>query len=418
MADDAYNTLTPLPPVLRRLRQLSLPIAVIAIVVALLGLPFDPSAFYNGYLFGWWFWLGLSLGSLAVLMMHTLTGGYWGGPIRRHLESAARVLPIVAVLVIPILIGRAYIFPWANPDLVKANEVLTKQSHYMTLSLFTFRVVMYFAIWSLLAVRVSRLGYAYDRTGDHRYLAKMQATAAPGEVLLAITVTAAAVDFLMCRDAGWFSTMYGFIILAGQLLGAIVFSLVMMRPLRLIQPVRDLLTPDTLNDIGNLFLAFTVFWFYVTFGQFLIIWMGDEKTDSFWFTNRGMGQFYNPWVWWAVGLALLGFLIPFALLLQRPVKRNIMTISGLAICVMFMRLADIYWQIKPSGIGAGYNVSLTVTAVVSALWHDLPMPIAIGGIWMFFYLGNLASRPLVGRSVDEEPGHATAAHGGASVQTI
>jgi hypothetical protein len=106
----------------------------------------------------------------------------------------------------------------------------------------------------------------------------------------------------------------------------------------------------------------------------------------------------------AISLALLNFLTPFLLLLQRAVKRNIATLGALAACALFLRLTDAYWLIKPSGINAtlaSYNTHFSIGALLRALWLDLPMPLGIGGIWMFFYLSFLGSRPLVGRAIDE-----------------
>jgi hypothetical protein len=399
-----YNAIVPLPIGLQRLRQLGLVVAVVAAVITLPGILASPEAFYTGYLFGFWFWLAISLGSLGVLMMHTLTSGNWGRPIRRHLEASARVVPVMALLAIPIVVGRYWLFPWAHPELVAQNPILQKQAPYMNTHLLVIRLAIYFSIWTLLAVRMSRLGLLYDKTGDASVVSRMKKTAGPGEVILAVTITLCAVDLLMARDAGWFSTMYGFIICGGMLLSAIIFSLVMLWALSTVPGIRHLITPDVLIDLGNLFLAFTVFWFYVCFGQFLVIWMGDEKIDTFWFTNRGLGQVWNPWCLLAISLALLNFLTPFLLLLQRAVKRNIATLGALAACALFLRLTDAYWLIKPSGINAtlaSYNTHFSIGALLRALWLDLPMPLGIGGIWMFFYLSFLGSRPLVGRAIDE-----------------
>jgi hypothetical protein len=408
-----YDTIVPLPIGLQRLRQVALVITVLAAVITITGVFASPEAFYTGYLFGFWFWLSISLGSLGVLMMHTLTQGHWGRPIRRHLEAAARVIPVMALLAIPILLGRYWLFPWAHPEMVAHSIPLQKQAPYMNTHLLIVRLAVYFSIWTLLAVRMSRLGLVYDKTGDPKVVHAMKRTAGPGEVILAVTITLCSVDLLMARDAGWFSTMYGFIICGGMLLSGIICSILMLWAFSDTPGIRDLISPDVLIDIGNLFLAFTVFWFYVCFGQYLVIWMGDERIDTFWFTNRGLGQVWNPWCLLAISLSLLNFLTLFILLLQRALKRNITSLGILAACALFLRLTDAYWLIKPSGIHATYDTHFSIPAVLRALWLDLPMPLGIGGIWLFCYLSFLSSRPLLTRPLDE-----VAPHPGATTGTV
>jgi hypothetical protein len=381
------------PPIVRKISQRSLAFGVVFAVLAIIGtFVFHDGAdqFYRGYLLGYMCWLGVALGSMAILMIRHLTGGGWGMVIRRILGAGMRTLPVLTILFIPILIAAwtKHMYPWAMPlnavsddhireHLAKNNFI--RQS-YLNVSGFFWRAIIYFAIWNVLSFLLSRWSKQTDAPGAPDNTQKFKAVAGPGLILYAFTISFAAIDWVMSLDPTWISTIFGLIILIGEVLSAMCFAVVVERILVDYRPMSELLTPDFVHDHGKWILTFIMVWAYFSFSQWLIIWAGNLPNEITFYLKR----INNGWGYVAVALALFHFAIPFAFLLSRPFKRNIRKLVWLAIWLMLMRYVDLFWIIEPN-----FSKRISIT------WADIVLPIAIGGFWMWYFFRNLASLPLL-----------------------
>ena len=384
--------LTP-PPVVRTIGQRSLIVGIVFAIGAIILAFVRPDQFYRGYLLGFMCWLGVSLGSMAILMIRHLTGGGWGMVIRRILGAAMRTLPILTVLFIPIVIAvlQHRIYPWAvwtaSPDAVQdphIHEHLAKHgfilSSYLNSSGFIIRAIIYFAIWNVISFLLSHWSRQTDREGHPDNTQKFKAVAGPGLILYAFTITFAIIDWVMSLDPSWISTIFGLIILIGEVLSAMCFAVVVERILVNYKPMSEMLRSDFVHDHGKWMMTFIMVWAYFSFSQWLIIWAGNLPGEiSFYMTRISFG-------WGKVGLflVLFHFAVPFAILLSRPFKRDIRKLVWLAIWLMLMRWVDLFWIIEPN-----FSKNLSITAA------DIVVPIAIGGIWLWFFFRNLASMPLL-----------------------
>jgi len=135
------------PHSLERYQRPVLLIGIAALGVCAVGGFFAPAQFFRSYLFAFLFWAGVALGCMAVAMLHHVTGGGWGLPIRRPLESATRTLPLLLVLFLPIILGAGRIYEWADPAAVAHDPLLKQKSLYLNVPFFTGRAVLYFAAW-------------------------------------------------------------------------------------------------------------------------------------------------------------------------------------------------------------------------------------------------------------------------------
>lgn len=377
------------PPVVRKISQRSLLIGVVMAVVAAILAFIHPDEFYRAYLLGFMCWLGVALGSMAILMIRHLTGGGWGTVIRRILGAAMRTVPLLAILFIPIVIAvwQQRIYPWAMPlDAVRdqhIHEHLEKHAFvrsYLNFSGFFIRAIIYFAIWNVLSFLLSKWSKQTDRASAPDNSQRFKAVSGPGLILYAFTIGFAAIDWIMSLDPSWVSTMFGLIILIGQLLSAMAFAVVVERILYNYEPMSELLKPDFVHDHGKWMLAFTMVWAYFSFSQWLIIWAGNLPPEITFYLTR----LNNGWGGIGLFLVLFGFATPFAMLLSRPFKRNIRKLVWLAVWIMLMRYVDLFWIIEP-------NFSKTFTVTVA----DIVVPIAIGGFWLWYFFRNLGSLPLV-----------------------
>jgi hypothetical protein len=344
-----------------------------------------PDEFYRAYLLGFMCWLGVALGSMAILMIRHLTGGGWGMVIRRILGAAMRTLPLLAFLFIPVILGTHHLYIWARPLSEVADKHLREHLEditrtYLTPRGFFWRAVFYFAIWNLLSFLLSHWSKQTDHAGAPDNTQRFKAVAGPGLILYAFTISFAAIDWVMSLDPSWISTIFGLIILIGEVLSAMCFAVVVERILFNYKPMSEMLKPDFVHDHGKWMLTFIMVWAYFSFSQWLIIWAGNLPAEITFYLKRLNGG----WGWIGLILALFHFAVPFAILLSRSFKRDIRKLVWLAVWLMLMRFVDLFWIIEP-------NFSQTFKLTLA----DVVVPVAIGGLWLAYFFRNLGALPLL-----------------------
>jgi hypothetical protein len=373
------------PEVVKKISQRSLVIGIVFAVIAI-GLALKrPDEFYRAYLLGFMCWLGVALGSMAILMIRHLTGGGWGMVIRRILGAAMRTLPLLTILFIPVIFGVRRLYIWAQPltnveDTHLREHLKRITQTYLTMNGFVIRAVFYFAIWNLLSFLLTKFSRQQDSPNPPDNVGRFRTVSGPGLILYAFTISFAVIDWIMSLDPSWISTIFGLIILIGEVLSAMCFAVVVERILFNYKPMSEMLKPDFVHDHGKWMLTFIMVWAYFSFSQWLIIWAGNLPTEITFYLKR----LSNGWGSIGLFLVLFHFAIPFALLLSRPFKRDIRRLVWLAVWLILMRYLDLFWIIEPN-----FSKTIALTAA------DLIVPIAIGGIWLWYFFRNLAALPLL-----------------------
>jgi hypothetical protein len=353
--------------------------AIFSVICAALAFVW-PDEFFRAYLLAYVFWIGVSLGSLALLMTQYLSGGNWGVVIRRQLEAASGVLPLMAVLFLPILVGMRRLYVWTHAQDFPGDKQLARIAHlWLTTNGFVVRAVIYFVIWIGLAWLLNRASAAEDRATSPGKT-PFKVISGPGLILYAFTISFAIIDWVMSLDPHWISTIYGAIFIAGELLAALCLAVVVEGIFARYDPMKELLRPKEVHDHSKLILAFIMLWAYFSFSQLLIIWAGNLPHEITWYTRRLYGG------WQVVGLLLFlfHFALPFLVLLSRPFKRRAQSMIWLASWMLVMRYVDVFWHIE-----ANFSKTFHVTLL------DLLMPFAIGGLWMWMFFRNLRKQPLL-----------------------
>jgi len=355
-------------------------VGIIGVLIAAAGFVIDRGQFLRSYLFAYLFWTGTAIGGMAILLLHHVVGGRWGMMIRRMCEAGARTLPFMGALLIPILLFIPDLYPWARREAAQDANIQAKAA-YLNVPFFIGRAVFYFAIWFLYSYLLSKWSAEQDRTGDTRLIDKMRSVSAPGLLVFVVTTSFAFIDWIMSLEPHWFSTIYGAMFLIGQVLQCFAFFIALVIILSRRPPLKDYMTPQHLHDLGNMMFAFTMLWAYLSFSQFLIIWAGNLPEEIPWYIRRLNGG----WGAIAVTLVIFHFCVPFVVLLQRGVKRTPNLLFNMCLLMLLVRLVDVYWVVEPSF----YDRQLRVS------WMDFVMPVAIGGVWLALFFGQLKSRPLV-----------------------
>src|SRR5512145_2860711 len=308
-------------PELARLQQRALIVGIAGLVAAAIGAALNLEQFYRSWLIGFLFCLGLTLGSLGLLMLQHLSGGQWGLVSRRVFEASARTLPLVAILFVPVLVGIPSVFEWSHTDVVMNDAVLSQKAPYLNTTFFIVRAVVYFAFWLFCSYLLTTWSSGQDQgtVGVTRAdSVRFRTVSAPGLLFLVLTITFASVDWIMSLDPHWYSTIFGLLTVAGQGLSALAFTIAVLSLLASVPPLARYLTPRHFHDLGKLLLAFVMLWAYLAFSQFLIIWSGNLPEEIPWYLERMRGG------WGILALLLIvgHFALPFALLLSRDLKRH------------------------------------------------------------------------------------------------
>jgi len=373
-----YEISPELDETLKRWQQPAVLVGVMLFVVSIIGAFFNPDEFFRSYLFSYLFWIGLALGSLAILMTQYLTGGAWGVMTRRIFESASRTLPYLAIFFIPIGIGIPRLYRWSHPAIVQGDEILRHRAGYMNPGAFILRAIAYFLIWLALSYFLNKWSGEEDERGNQeRRLAKLSA---PGLILYVFTVTFSSVDWAESLADHWFSTMWGFLFVAGQGLIAMCFGILILALLSRRKPMSEAVRPIHFHDLGKLLLMFVMLWAYFQFSQLLIVWSGNLSNEIPWY----MPRFASNWRALSIVLIYGQFFVPFLLLLSRRLKRNPWTLAGVALLLIVMRWIDLFWVVMPE-----FYKGLQVH------WLNFTVPLGLGGMWIGAFIWQLKKRPLL-----------------------
>jgi hypothetical protein len=384
MIETALSTFS-IPPALGRAiskyRNTAAFLGLVGLLASIAGWVMEPEQFYRSYLIAFFFWFGISVGSLALLMVQHLTGGAWGMVIRRILEAGSRTLPFMAVLFIPLLFSIHSLYEWSDLSRVAHDKVLQDKQIYLNPTFWIVRTVIYFVILNLLMYLLNKWSLQEDSEGGFKRASAMEKLSAPGIIIYVFIMTFACTDWIMSLTPHWFSTIFGFMTVVGQGLSTFAFATAVLMLLAGCAPLAEAVTKKHMHDLGKLILAFVMLWAYMNFSQLLIIWSGNLPEEIPWYTNRLYGSWEN------VGIFLLvfHFVVPFLILLSQAVKRNPKTLTALAVFIIVVRIVDVIWLVEPSFHPHSCFIS----------WLDLAAPLGVGGAFVALFLMELAKRPLM-----------------------
>jgi hypothetical protein len=381
------------PESVGRLEKRALVVGVLGVIASVIGWITKPDTFFQSYLMAFLLVLGLSLGSLGLLMLQHLTSGHWGIMIRRPLEAATRVLWLIPLFFVPLIFGMKYLYTthtvddqvrigWLDAPRPPAEGHLSDlQQWYLTHTGFLIRAVIYFALWIGLMTLFNVMSRQQDVNREDRALrARFKFWAGPGILLYVFGMTFAAIDWAMSLSPHWASTIYGFLFVAGQAISAMSLMIITVVMFSHAEPFSHIIQKRHLHDLGKLLFTFNMLWAYFGFSQLLIIWSGNQPEEISFYRSR----LYGGWGVVAVMVLVLHFFIPFFALLSRDLKRNQALLPKIAMWLLAMRCLDLYWWTRPE---------FTSNALPS-LW-DVATLLALGGIWLWFFALQLKQLPLL-----------------------
>jgi hypothetical protein len=335
------------------------------------------------YLVGYSYWLGTALGGLVFLMLQYVTGGAWGLFLRRILEASASMILPLAVLFIPILIGLPFAYEYGQwTPLHPHDPKLQGKAIWLSAPAVTIKAVFFFACWIGMAYLFRRWSKQQDEGANGSLLERCETLGAPGIVVYALTITFASIDWVMALEPEWYSTIFPAMFSVGQLLNGYAFALMVFLLLSDRPPFAGSIHASHMRDFGSLLLAFVMFWAYMSFSQFLLIWVGNLPEENPWYLLRSRGG----WQYIAILIALFHFAVPFLLLLLRDIKEHRQRLLAVASGLLIMRFIDLFWWIEPSRKHEGEYFFWLL---------DLAAWVAVGGLYVWWFAGQLRSRSLL-----------------------
>jgi hypothetical protein len=349
-------------------------VAVLGIAgCAILGIG-NPKQFYFSWLVSFLFFTSLALGALFFVLIQYAAQGGWGVVLRRIGETVFMTIPLMAILFVPVLFGMHDLFEWTHHEAVESDALLQWKSPYLNVPFFLIRAGLFFVIWSFIALVYYRGSGSQDTTGDPGVSARLRKFAGPGIIVLALTQSFAAIDWIMSLTPHWYSTMFGVYFFAGSFVGFIALLSILAVASRGAGLLDTVISVEHLQDVGKLLFAFTAFWAYIAFSQFFLIWYANLPEETIWFKARMEGS------WQTVSILLMAghFASPFFYLMGRAVKRRGATLALGGAWLLTMHFIDIYWQVMPTLHPEGFSPSILDVAAFLAVGGSF---VAVGG-WL------------------------------------
>jgi hypothetical protein len=341
-----------------------------------------PKQLFLSYLVGYNYWLGSALGCLVFLMLQYVTGGAWGLLLRRILEAAAGMLPLLAVLFVPMLLGLPYVYEYGQWSIVPTVPNEHGKAVWLSAPFVTGKAILFFTCWIGLALLFRRWSKQQDDGANGRCLERCEGAGAPGIIVYALTITFASIDWVMSLEPDWYSTIYPVMFAVGQLLNGLAFAVTVLLLLADRPPFAGALRPTHLRDLGSLLLTFVIFWAYMSFSQFLLVWVGNLPEEIPWYLRRSR----EGWQYVVIVIAICHFGLPFLMLLMRDIKEHRNRLLGVAVALLAMRFLDMFWWVEPAFEHEGQYFFWLL---------DLSAWVGVGGVCMWWFLGQLRSRPLL-----------------------
>jgi hypothetical protein len=288
------------------------------------------------------FLLTLGLGNLFLVALERLVGAHWSVPMRRVPERIASLIPLAVVLLFIALLGVPVIFPWTFPAAAH-NPILVAKAPWLNLPFFAIRLVVCAAVWMLFYSFYVRGSLRQDASKDPAFTVRARKLAPAFMVVFFFSVTILAFDWISGLEPEWYSDMFGVYLFAGSFISGIAAMIMGVLALMRRGRLPEVQTKHVYN-LGTLGLAFTVFFAYIGFAQYMLIWYANLPEEVIWFKHRIEGA-WQPVAWL---LPLLHFVIPFLLLIGSLGKKHPGALRVAAISILLGHFVDLYWLIFPT----------------------------------------------------------------------
>lgn len=318
--------------------------ALIGLVGIVLGYVLEPErASFNMIVVFTWV-VSIGIGSIFLIGIEYLTGAVWSVPFRRIAEINSSLVLLAPILAIPVILNIHSIYHWAHAESIINDEILKNKSPYLNQTFFIVRFVVTFLVWFLFYFLITQTSSKQDISRDQRLTKRNTVISAIFMPIFAITLTFFSIDWLMSLEPHWYSTIFGVYFFSGTVLASIAIFTFASITLNESGFLVEGLNRQHYYSMGALLFAFTNFWAYIAFSQFMLIWYANLPEETFWFIHRGVGN----WMYWSIGIVLVKFIVPYVFLLPQPAKMDPTRLKLASLWILFAHYYDLYWIVMPT----------------------------------------------------------------------
>jgi hypothetical protein len=354
-----------------KIKSIGLALLTIGLIIVIGGYFVSPARMAFNNIIGFTFIISIVVGSLFFISIEYLAGAVWSTPFRRVAEFLSYGIFLLPFIVIPLLLNVHDIFHWTHPEVINADKILKTKAPYLNMNFFVIRIVAFMAIWMLFQFLITRNSVRQDATKNQELTVKNVKLSAVFIPFFALTISFTGIDWLMSLEPHWFSTIFGIYYFSGTMLAALAAITICVVSLNEKGFLAKGLNEDHYYSLGALMFAFTNFWAYIAFSQFLLIWYANLPEETFWFLQRWEGT----WAVYSIGLILIRFVVPYFGLLTQPSKMDPKRLKIMGIWVLFAHYYDLYFLIMPTYSRNGVVFS----------WFELGFPALIIGALMLVF---------------------------------
>jgi hypothetical protein len=355
-------------------------ILVVLVVIGLAafagGLATDAKRTWASFLVNHFFFMSLAIGGMFFAAIQWLTGAMWSAPLRRVSESFTSYLPFVVVTFIVLCFGMKSIYIWTDPAIVASDAMIRLKSSYLNISFFTIRNLVALAVLIFFTFKMVGNSIAQDDTKNVAFTLRNRRLAPAFLAFFAILYSMAAIDQIMSLEPMWYSTMFGVYCFAGLFYSALAATCLLTIYLKQKGKLEGLVNENHLHDMGKFMFAFTVFYAYIGFSQFMLYWYANIPEETIYYIHR----FHGSWMYLSIFLVAGKFGVPFFVLLPRDVKRNIRVLVPVAIFMLIANWIDVLWMVQPSFFPEGPRFS----------WIEIGTTLGFLGIFGLFVIRFLS----------------------------
>lgn len=318
-------------------------LAVIGLALFAGGLASDSRRAWFSFVQNHFYFMSLALGGAFFAAIQWLTGAMWSAPIRRITEAYTAYIPVAIVTFIVLYFGIHHLYIWSHPEVVHGDAVLEGKSGYLSTGFFMVRDIVALGLLLFFSNKMIGNSILQDSTKSAAQTLQNRALTPGFLIVFALGFTMISFDQLMSLDPHWFSTMFGVYCFAGLFYSTLALTCILAIYLRKKGHLQGIVNDNHLHDLGKFMFAFSVFWAYIGFSQFMLIWYANMPEETGYFLHR----FHGGWLYVSIFLLVGKFMVPFFMLLPRDSKRNEKLLTVVAFWMLFCQWVDMLWITQP-----------------------------------------------------------------------
>lgn len=344
MADSNVRSLPGPLPMSSKVKTAALGLALLGTATFGFLLTQNKERAWHAYLVAYFYFFILGIGGLFFAAIQHVTKAGWSVNVRRFCESFTAYLPVAFVTGLILLAGGPSLYEWMNKAHVVEDALLSHKAAYLNLPFFVIRLVLFFGLWLLFAKKLVGGSLEQDKTGDEEITKKSVGWGIGFLLTFALSFSLFSVDLIMSLQPHWFSTIFGVYCFAGLFQSTMATMILLILYCRKKGLLTGYVDENHLHDLGKFMFAFTVFWAYIAYSQYMLIWYANLPEETIFYLPRVTGG----WTLVTASLLLFKFVVPFLALLSRRAKRNPAYLGAVCVLILVMQYVDIYWLVYPN----------------------------------------------------------------------